>query len=179
MSLAACMIAVRDVLQDLFRVDENSCEVGFDGKPKPACGERYFAVHSLGWNGINGDWDLGEEYTVGVTVTIRTGFAPKDRWGIAVWLAENDGMESTIRQVITAIHHNQTVRAAMDAVLDETGGGNFVTPLQLMRVDNPVVRNHTWFDADVPEDGAVAESGVSQTIVFGKCQRVQNIPDME
>lgn len=177
--MAACMVAVREAISSLFKADADSCEVGFDGKPKPMCGARYFAVHPMGWNGISGDWDLGEEYSIGVTVTLRTGFAPKDRWGIALWLAQDGGMETTIRQIVAEIHHSQSVRLAMNEELDGAGSGNFLTPLQLLRIENPVVRNHTWFDAEVPEDGRVAESGVSQTIVFGKCQRVQNIPDME
>lgn len=180
MSQAAMCMAVRDKLQTVFGLDADSCEVGFDGQPKPACGELYVAVHPLSWSGISGDWDLGEEYGVGVTLTMRMGVAPKDRWGIAVWLLEEGGMEQRIRQTRAAIHHNQEVRIAANAFLGEGGGGFMLTPLQILRVDPPKVQGPSWFSADPPQsDKHVAECGVSQMLTFGKCQRVQSIPDME
>lgn len=180
MSLGAVLKAARDTMRTTFGLKAESCEVGMDGQPKPACGEFYIAVHPLGWNAVSGDWDLGEEYTVGVTLTMRTSFAPKDRWGIAVWLAENDGMEARLRAAVTAIHHNQTLRALADEYIDGAGAGGITTPLQLMRIDNPVLRGPDWFTAAPPEtDEQIPECGVSQTVVFGKCQRTQSVPDME
>lgn len=180
MSLAAVCKAVRNTLQAEFNLNADSCEVGFDGQPKPSAGEKYFAVHPLGWTGLPQDWDLGEEYQMAVTVTLRLGFAPRDRWGIAVWLAEDEGMETLIRQVITVIHHNQTLRLLAVNLQKAPGGGNILTPLQFIRVDAPVMRDYDWFTAVAPENrNQTDQCGVSQTIVFGKCQRVQSIPDME
>jgi len=90
-------------------------------------------------------------------------------------------METRIRDAITAIHHSQILRQLAVKMQRAPGGGNILTPLQLMRVDtNPTVRGPEWFTAAPPEgEDGVAECGVSQTIVFGKCQRVQNIDYME
>jgi hypothetical protein len=179
MSQAAIMKAVRDKLRTSFSFTEASCEVGFDGSPKPACGEHYIAVHPGRWAGISGDWDLGEEFEVLVTHTLRMGFAGKDRWGIAVWLAEG-GMEEIIRQTVVAIHHDQAVRIAADAFITGGASGKMLTPLILVGVQPPTPRGPDWFSAAPAEgDYQVAECGVSQTITFGKCQRVQSIPDMD
>lgn len=185
MSLAAIALATRDTLQTTFGTDAESCEVGFDGKPKPSCGELYLAVHSPSWQGISGDYDLHEEAQLAVTLTMRIGFAPKDRYGIAVWLEATDGMDRRCRQVITALHHNQAVRIAANAYLADwgrEGSGLIITPLQFLQAQPVTVRDYTWFDAVMPANPSehkLAESGVSQTLFFGKCQRCQNIPDME
>lgn len=175
------MKAVRDVLHTTFSVDANSCEIGFGPEPKPSCGERYWAIHQIRHAGLNQDWDLGEEYTVGVTLTMRMGFAPQDRWGIAVWLADS-GLEELVRQTIVAIHHNQLLRQQASRYAGSPRTDLIVTPLQLMPqgIENPVPRGPEWFSSPPPEtEHQTAECGVSQTVVFGKCQRVQDVPEME
>ncbi len=181
MSQAALLLAVCDAIRTEFSLTAASCEAGFDGQPKPGCGELYIAVHPLNWNGVSGDWDLGEEYGVGVTVTIRTAWANQDRWGIAVLTAPGKGLEARVRKIITAIHHNQDVRIAANSRITG-GGGNILTPLVFVRVEPPRPVGPSWFSAAMPDPdqpGVVPECGVSQTIIFGRCQRVQSIPDME
>ena len=180
MSIGAVALATRDVLRTELELDAASCEVGFDGTPKPACGDFYVAVHAVGWTAPQQDWDLSEEYQIAVTLTLRTAFAMKDRWGIAVWLAANTGLEPRVRQVIVAVHHNQTLRQAADALITGGASGKILTPLQLLQVQSAVVRDFSWFGAAPPEsEHEDPECGVSQTIIFGKCQRVQSIPDMD
>lgn len=183
MSIAAVTKAVRDAIQTEFEVGPESCEVGFDGQPKPACGEKYWAVHPLSWQGLpDEDWALGEEYQVGVTLTFRMGVAPKDRWGLAVWLADN-GMEDFVRRTITLIHHSQTIRVAAGVYITGGASGKILTPLQLLRIENPKPQGPQWFSAEpvdlTQQKYTVADCGVSQTMVFGRCQRVQSIPDMD
>jgi hypothetical protein len=183
MSQAAVMIAARDAIQDLFKVDASICEIGFDGTPKPSAGEWYYAVHAGVMSSVSSDWDLGEEYQVQVTVTRRMGVTPTDRWGIGAWLADPNGgagLEARCRQIITRIHHNQIVRIAADDEIDGGASGKILTPLQWLSTQPPVLRLHTWFSAPAPKtEYEVSPSGVSVTIVFGRCQRVQSIPDMD
>lgn len=184
MSQAAVCVAVRDTLQTLFGLDANSCEVGFDGKPKPMAGKFAISVHPLTWSGISADWDLGEEYQIGVTLSIRLGTVPADRRGIAVWLDQPDGsgLHQRARAAITAIHHSQAVRVAADAAITGGESGKILTPLLLMPggVQPPKPQSYDWFSAVAPStQSQTDDAGVSQTIVFGKCQRVQSIPDMD
>ncbi len=178
MSQAILASAVRDHLQSVFGLGADSCEVGFDGRPKPGAGELYLAIHEGAWLDKSGDYDLHEEYQIAITVTMRMGFAPKDRWGIAVWTAP-DGLDVQMRKVITAIHHNLLLRVAASDGLN--GGRYFATPLFLLRPpDKPQPQGPDWFSAPIPEsDTQIAECGVSQTAVFGKCQLCQAIDEME
>lgn len=180
MSQAALCKAVRDTLQETFSLDENSCQVCFDGQPcNPVAGEMYVSVHPMGWQGQSGDWDLDEDVSVGVTITKRAAFAPKDRRGVALWLDETDGLETQCRRAIMAIHQNQTLRAAANTYIGSDSVG-FVTALWFLRTDPAVLRNWDWFGAAAPEDSdAEAVCGYSQTITFGRARRCQSIPDMD
>jgi hypothetical protein len=188
--MAAVAIAVRNQLQNTFGLTADSCEVGFDGRPKTSAGEFYIAIHPMDWSGISGDWDLGESYQFGVTLTMRMGVAPLDRWGIAVWLGtttllpnviNDDGLDARVRRAIVAIHHNQVqIRQAASLLIDPTRNDLIVTPLQLIKPQMPQVRGPDWFSAPPPEtEHQVAECGVSQTLIFGKCERCADVPNME
>lgn len=180
MSLAAVCLAARDALQESFGLDGNSCEVKFGPEPHPECGEFFLSVHPLAWTATVQDWNLGEMYQVGVTGTMKMGFAPKDRWGIEVWTKAETGLDAKMRQVLTALHHNQAARIAANVYITGGASGKVITPLQLVRIEIPKFRDHTWFTAALPEtEHAVAECGVSQTIVFGASNREQSIDDMD
>jgi hypothetical protein len=180
------MLAARDQMRTTFSLDENSCEVGFDGTPKPSAGEFYVAVHGISWGVMVEDWDLSEEYQFAITLTMRMAAVPKDRRGVAVWLLSPNGMEARIRAAVIALHHNQAVRIAANTYLvareAKLGiGGEIVGVQRLARIEMPVLRDYSWFGAEPPESDIQAERdcGVSQTIVFGKVQRVQAIPTMD
>lgn len=183
MSHAAIALAARDALQTAFQIDKNSCEVAFDGMPNPSAGEFYVGVHPLNWQGINGDFDLHEEYSIGVTITLRMAFSPQDSYGIAVWTLANKGLEPRARVAITTLHHNQQVRIAANLRLNEedNAGRYFVTPLQFLQAQPVQVRDYNWFTAKAPpkSEHDYSKAGVSQTLVFGKCQRCQAIDEME
>ncbi len=177
-------MAVRDKLQRVVKIngnaiDADTCECGFDGKPKPSAGELYLAVHPLGWQGISGDDDLHEEAQIGVTITLRMGFAPSDRFGVAAWLQANTGLDAVARVVITALHKDQLVRIAANTIIGTTSAG-YVTPLWFMSGANPQFREAAWFSATVDPDAKdTAPCGVSQELRFGRAQRCQAVLEME
>ena len=181
--MGALLIATRQVLQKEFNLDHNSIEVGFDGQPKPSAGEFFASIHPMNWTFPNGDWDLHEDNTIGVTLTLRLGFSPQDRFAVAVWLFETNGMEPRIRRVITAIHHNQALRSAANELISGGASGKIFTPLQVIRVENPKPQGPAWFNASPPEHidhySPPPPCGVSQTVVFGKAQRCQPVDDMD
>lgn len=190
MSMAAIAIAVRNRLQSTFSLDADSCEVGFGPEPKPACGEFYIAIHPVDWSFAGDDYDLDESYQFGVTLTMRMGYAAKDRWGIGVWLGtttllpnviNDDGLDARVRRAIVAIHHNQVqIRQAASLLIDSTRSDLIVTPLTIARIQMPQPRGPDWFMAPQPEsDQHIAECGVSQTLIFGGGRRVADIPNME
>jgi hypothetical protein len=185
MSLAALALATRDTIQTVTGLDANSCEVGFDGQPKPGAGQVYYAIHCPGWNGISGDFDLHESYQVAVTITLRMGWAPQDRWGIEVWLAANTGLDALVRQVIVACHKNYKLINSANAGKDYSigvGSAGFVTPLWFLSAGAVQLKGAKWFSAeDAPPKNGVqtAQSGVAQEIRFGKAERCQAIDTTE
>lgn len=188
MSQAAVCKAIRDTLITAFSFPaptEAYCTIKLDPSPDPNCGEFFITVHPGAWTIVQGDWDLHEEYVCGVTLTMRMGFSPQDRYGVAVWLDSADGanpagLEPRLRTVITAIHHNQDVRNAANVYITGGTSGKIVTVPQLLRVDPPSIKYHDWFDAPQPETKMKTSAlGVAQTVWFGKCQRCQDIREMD
>ena len=186
MSLAALAQAVRDRLQAVILMngestDANTCECTFTGKPKPIMGQLFLAVHILGWQGISGDNDLHESAQIGVTVTLRLGFAPEDRDGIAVWLAANTGLEPITRAVVKAIHKDYAnVMNLANTKYIGTGSAGFVTPLWFLGGGNPTFQQASWFGAvPDPEDPNSTPCGVSMELRFGKAERCQALDNTE
>lgn len=187
MSQAALALATRDVLQQLLDMDSDSCEVGFPpGKPKPSCGETYVAVWPGAWKGISDDYDLREEFVINVTLTVRLGEPPLDRWGIAVWAAQNIGFQSLLRRIVTAVHQNQLLRLAANVCIGQEYGtvpDILYKPLWFLDGGTAEPKGADWFGASVPaiDDPMVipqVECGVAQTLVFGKSERSQTIGGM-
>ena len=192
MSSPALCQAVRDVIQAGLTIngsspDANTCEVGFDGQPKPSAGQVYIAVHMGGFNRLEGDYDLDEGHDVYVTVTYRLGVAPKDRFGVEIWAKATSGLDALCRSIITLLHHNQNVRIyanhGKSYSIGDTGGGpdGFYTPLRFASAGKPQYRDYSWFTALPPKDlkeSDYEKCGVSQELRFGKANRCQTISGM-
>lgn len=187
MSAPALAQAVRDVIQanvllNNVAIDSNTCEVGFDGSPKASSGQIYIGVHLGSWTPMSGDWDLHEEYQVSVTVTLRLGTTPQDRQGLAAWVKATTGLDAICRQIITLLHHNQTVRAKANLGQSYSIGAasaGFLTTVQFVGAQPPKFQKAGWWFAK--EDRATMDAadpdvcGVSQELRFGKAQRCQGI----
>lgn len=195
MSAAALSQAVRDTLIARIAINgaaltEDTCEIGFTGQPKPASGQYYFAIHMASWapGRVVGesDWDLTEDISVSVTVTLKLGDTPEDRYGIAVWVKQTTGLDALVRSVIAVIHQNQAVRALANTSplyglsLDGVTAG-FHTTTVLTGAQPPQFRDWKWFTAGLPKEAVLpeemAQAGVSQTVTF-KASRCQAIPLM-
>jgi hypothetical protein len=174
-------MAVRDTIQrgvllNGNAIDADTCEVGFDGSPKPSAGQLYIAVHLGSWSmAPMGDWDFHEQVEIQVTVTLRLGDVPLDRYGIAAWVKATSGLDAICRQIIVLLHHNQAVRAAANVYIG-SGSAGFVTTTQLVSAQPPKMQRAQWFLGNEPpaDDVQAAMSGVSQTLTF-KAQRCQGI----
>ena len=179
---------MRDTLQAVITLngnalDSNSCEVGFDGVPKPAAGQLYLAIHLAGWSPVPEDYDLAESFQVSVTATLRLGSTPQDRYGIGAWALGTSGLDAICRQVIRALHQNQAVRAlandGQSYSINTTATAGFYTTTQFVRAEPPKFRDYKWFTGGELTDDPVtaAQSGVSATLTF-KADRSQSIPAM-
>jgi len=194
MSAVALAQAVRDVIQARIQIngknpDATVCEVGLSGMPKPGSGQVYIAVHLGGWQPVSGDYDLEEEYTVRVTVTVRLGSTPTDRHGLAVWVAATAGLDAICRAIVQALHQNQQVRLFANSGKSYSIGDSgpstpdgFYTTVQFTGAEPPQPQRASWFlagESPDPDNAAeLALSGVSQTLSFGKARRCQTVAGM-
>ena len=174
------MLAVRDQLLNVLSLTADSCETMFDGQPKPSCGELFVSVHPGSWTpSPSGDYDLDERFSVCVTVTMRLGAVPQDRWGPNLLDLINTGLEAVLRQIIGAIHKQESVRNAANTVYGLTPPlAGFCEDIELVDGGRPDPKGPDWFSAEAdPADMATvfAHSGVAQTLTFGKARRVQQI----
>lgn len=178
MSQRAYRLACRDVLQNLFNLDADSCQVQFDGQPQPNCGEQFISVHGGSWTGISGDHDLDERFSVLVTVTRRLGEVPTDRTGIALLDLANTGLEATCREIVGAIHFQYAVMNAANSVYIADPFAKFEEPLLFVDGGHSDPKGPEWFNAEnfVSATGQKwANAGVAQTLTFGQARRTQQI----
>lgn len=189
MSAPALAQAVRDVIQGAVLlngqpIDANTCEVTFDGAPKPGAGQMFIGVHLGAWNPMPFDYSLDESFQISVTITLRLGVAPQDRFGVAVWAAAVGGLDAVCRQIATLIHQNQTCRAYANdgksySINTTTTAGFYTTTQFVPPASPPKFRDYKWFTGgELTDDPLVAaQSGVSATLTF-KAERSQAIPQM-
>jgi hypothetical protein len=187
MSVASYSLAIRDAIKVLLNLDNVSCEVSFDGAPQPAAGELAVMVHPGNWSVEPGDYDLSENISVNVTVTKRMGFAPQDRWGIAIWTQVQEGLEPICRKIIAAIHQNQLVRLAANDYIVKSSvvySDVFHEAIKFQGAGPPELKDYRWFTAEQPEDlaagaalwrGQTPPSGAAQTLRFGGARRAQGV----
>ena len=156
------------------------CDLAMGGKPHPAAGQVFYAVHPYGWTTKNGDYDLDEFMGVKITVSMKLGQTPKDRTLTAAWATPNTGLDALCRKALLAIHRQQSVRAAANAIIgatddiDATPNG-FETELWFKNADpEPVPRDDEWFGAD-QATATQALRGFSVTLTFGEAERMQTI----
>lgn len=121
--------AVRDVLRTAFSLTEADCQVTADGRPDPACGQVFLAVHPGTSDNAARNY-LDERVSFFVTITYRTGYTPQDRIGEAVLIDPQAGLLRFASRVKAALHMQYDVLAAANALIDgfdDTTNG-FVEP---------------------------------------------------
>ncbi len=182
MSQRSYMLAIRDHLQNLFGLDGDSIDVQFDAAPEPIAGQLAISVHPGTWTGQSGDYDLDETFSVSVTVSMRLGAVPQDRWGTDVLDLAITGLEATLRQINAAIHKSYFVMNMANSVylgLNTLPSlGIFCEPLQFVDGGRPELKGPDWFgSADYQsEHGEIwARSGVAQTLTFSRARRIQKV----
>src|SRR5262245_33459739 len=139
MSARALQLAAKYQVQTLLTLDDASCDLMFDGQPKPACGEQFIAIHEGEWAaGGHGDADLTEVFGLAVTLTRRVNYAPQDQRGTEVLQKITNGMNAILRRIVVLLHKNWimltdlTNSNAANAIINLESGGvraGFCEPL--------------------------------------------------
>lgn len=159
MSMRALLQATRDHLRGQLELDDRSCEVMFDGRPPPWCGEEFFSVHQRSWRGNHGDQDIDELYGLDVTYTRRlNGMVPWDRTGVALLLKTPDGVYERVEAARVKLHKSYTVMNAANLLIPALVAGDtngFEEPYLLATLDTPRAEGPRWFRGKGTKDCAI------------------------
>lgn len=177
MSKLALLRAVRDHLRGTLNIKQDACTITPPGgSPPPHMGRFHVSVHE-GTDRISAEAYLHEEMAVDVTITIRTGEIPRDRFE-SVYESQAGAMEELERKVLTAIHDNQDIRiaACANANLPNSEYGDiFQTPLWA-KSRGPLTPRFADWAGDVSEGNE--STFITRTINFGECTRIQALDVM-
>lgn len=179
MSQRALLLAVKAEIQSLLGVGDETCDVMFDGRPKPAAGQEFYAIHPGEWAGEDTDAGLKEYFGVDITCTRRLGYAPMDQWGAEVLMKASEGLDAMLGKVRARMHMNYTIQQEANNLINADGVANgFVEVLRFRSGGRPEPREAEWFGAtesSPPAGGRYAHAGISQTLTFDRAMRIQRV----
>ncbi len=135
-----------------------------EGRPTPAAGEFFLAIEEEGTQAPRGDraqGDLWEVFSASVYISIRTGRVAADRYA-EIYRRNKLGIKVLTRQVLRAIHGQQSLRALANDLLDEDEA-EFTRPLYVTSIGKIEVKSSDW--SGEVADGSATTAGASGWIV--------------
>lgn len=174
------MLAVRDDLRtylpantsSLFPIPQDQIEVTFDGRPLPAQAEVFVAIWPAGWSN---QYDEGIEEILGcnITVSIKGGKVPLDRWGPEMMVKAAAGLDFVLEKVRARVHSNYVIMNAANTTINSSLGtsNGFIRPLYFRDGGSPMPKPGSWWTGRGKEPFA----GLAQTQRYGDAQRDQTI----
>ena len=180
MSMSALLQAVQNQLvAELNYVKHRDVDVmPPPGRPPAMAGERFVAV----WGrkvSRHQNRALDERYEVRITVSMRGGQVPWDRWGSGLWLRATEGLEAVVRPIVAQIHGAGAngialLNAANQLLLGSTDKFLSGVPLLFREEIGPEPKAPRWWGA-----GEGTWAGIASTLVFGEAQRIQLIDNVQ
>jgi hypothetical protein len=180
------LLSARDWLRENLNVagiGPESIEVMFDGRPSPACGDWFVALHEGEWRVDEtigqADLSLPETFGAFVTVTRKVGVAPFDRIGTDILARQWRGLIAVCRKLIvqpSGLHMNYAHMNAWNALIGPTGvDASDVNyhPLVFQGAAATQPQGSAWFGARGQKTNPPC--GLSKTLSFAKAQRCQKI----
>ncbi len=171
--MRALLLAVESRLQTALSLTSANVGVQLDGIPPPFSGQLYVAVHPGGFTADDTGLSLHESYDLSVTVSMRAGYAPKDRIASDLGTTATTGIYARAEAIRAALHMNEATRAAANVTIG-AGENGFYHPLKFRSATPPQWQGSQWFGSE--EDGD-APDGVSITLSFGGAMRAQVIEE--
>lgn len=179
-------------LRNKLQLDPGVVGIRSNKKPPPSCGDLYVSVYGAGITSIQPDLNTGIDigFSVGITVTRRTGYNPYDYVDEDTYLADVDGMESILWKCCGWLHQNWDWLAAINASLTVRNASalQFIEPLRFKYMDEvPTVVNEQWFRPDASANFAAITSasqtypycGMIMEALLGDCRRVLTLSALQ
>lgn len=187
----------RPVQDGGFGYRASECEITYNGQPPPAMGQFFIAIHDGDWN-TEGTENLEEVCGIDMTVTVKTGIAPRDRLNYVMVEKANNNLSQICRRLLRFHFDYWTMNRANELIqveeqiifqMDALGNVNkfpppvngFEEPLQFLSADRTLDQYLEWFSSPAPEDfeGIMPPMGLSRTMHFGKAKRLQKLEEAE
>lgn len=151
----------------------NQCvEVTFDGRPLPHHGENFIAVHPGGWRNSY-DEGIEELFDLNLTVSVKGGKVPLDRWGPELMENASTGLSKIVEKLRVMVHSNYTILSDANTIITASANG-FITPPFFRDGGQPQPKSGKWWSARGKEEWG----GLAQTLRFSDIQRDQTIESM-
>lgn len=155
---------------------EKNSAIRPSGHPTPAAPEFFLAVDEEGTQVPRADaaqFDLWEVFQVAVYINIRTGRKAADRFD-EIYRRHKQGLKAITRQVLRAVHGQQSLRLAANALL-LSGEAQFTRPLYCSGIGKVEVKPSDW--SGEIADGTPTTAGASGWLVckisFRGADRIQ------
>jgi hypothetical protein len=151
------------------------------GRPTAMAGEKFVSIwgRKTTRRQVRG---LDERYEVRITVSMRGGQVPWDRWGNGLWLRAASGLEEVVRPIVAEIHGAgengiALLNAANALLLNQTDRFLSGVPLLFQAEIGPEPKAPRWWGAT--SDSGDSWAGISSTLVFAEAQRIQLIDNVQ
>lgn len=181
MSGRAIRQAVVEAIQE--RLSLNDHEVGLQpaGRPPHTAGMIYVAVHAGSWRELSSfDGHYADhQHAVNVTISVRAGHVPEDRWGRETLNTVEDGLEKWAEEILAAVHNQHSVMNDANTIL-ESATDEFGEPLRFTGAGEPQERPPSWWGAGLEHQHTQSRQphpskilGFSQTLTFDGARRTR------
>ena len=175
MSMGAILKAARDAIRTQTSKDFKFVGVMPEGRPPATMGAWFIGIDE---NRVESDerTAIVERFAIDVVLTVRTGVIPKDR-ADEIYLNNLFGLEPLERAVLTALHGQQSVRTAANAILAANAVANyyaFTQPLYYSGRGKSAPRGADWTGEE--NDNATF---MTRTLPFIGGLRVQPISNVQ
>lgn len=181
MSQAAMLLSVAEFIRANFTfkryiLDEVWCAVEPDGRPPPAAGEFFIAVHQGGFRNESMEY-LHNRHTINLTLTLKIARLPIDRAGIEAIVEMQDGLDEVADWLADNIHLNYEIMGRANELIVEKNKklkidsiNQFIEPLRFSTSGACRIVTGEWFHGASQGSGEV---GLVQEVVFHEAVRVK------
>jgi hypothetical protein len=155
-------------------LEENEIGIQPGPKPPPVAGQKYLAIYPREWrNLIHGVSDslegFEEVYGIGMCLTFRFGYSPRDRTGREMTL-DKLGLLATARRVMFLVHGNYSLMNLANVEIPDSEN-KIGEPLAFLNA-HVTEKGPDWFGAE----SGKAVSGYAVDLSFSGGKRLQPLP---
>lgn len=173
MSMRPLLMAVQTRLQSHLSITDKECLVMPDGRPPPACGQKFYAVHSGSMHNPNmSRQTLEAMHGFAVTLTLRCAHLPIDRLGDELITKATTGLWALVDSLIDALHQDYNTLDSANTTLGALVNG-FIEPQTWIASVYLGPRDPSWFWSDDEHDPLAAIPGLAVEVQFADAKRLQ------